>query len=86
MNEFITVRRKIGIFIRYPHMTVGTVYLINFVFSRFYGVGNSGNILFVAMIAIKIVNCSFHYITRIIIFDLERKYVEWELLKQKQEP
>lgn len=85
MNKFITVRRKIGIFIRYPHLTIGTVYIINFIIIRHYGIGNIGNILSVATATIKIVNCSFHYITHIIIFNLERKYAEWEPLRQKQE-
>ena len=86
MNEFIALRDEIRIFIGYPCFTIGTVYFMYLFVNGAERIGDPIGILFVTNIAIKLINGSFHEITRINICNSERNYARWELLKRKQEP
>lgn len=62
--ELVSIRRKICVGIMNPSMTIRTENVIDFAVINIQGIGCSGNILFIAPITIKVINGSFHIITR----------------------
>lgn len=64
VNELVSIRREICVGIMNPSMTIRTENVIDFAVINIQGIGCSGNILFIALVTVKVINGSFHKITR----------------------
>lgn len=62
--ELVSIRRKICVGIMNPSMTIRTENVIDFAVINIQGIGCSGNVLFIAPVTVKVINNSFHKITR----------------------